>query len=76
MDYFHENWVTAGQHTRTREQVGGEKHKQIVYWNGGDRAPPSLSMDSWKEAQMMLVPKTTNGKKKLILKTSFILAKG
>merc|ERR1719430_591424 len=58
------NWCFSirltGQHTKSRGRVSGDK--QIGYWNGGNRTPPTDSLDSWMEAQMLLLPKATSNK--------------
>ena len=40
----------TGQHTETKTQIG---RNQISYWQGGKRGN---TWDSWKEAEMLLVP--------------------
>lgn len=44
------NAKLTGQHTATRENIGG---KSIRYYHGGERG---TSGDSWAEAEMLLVP--------------------
>ena len=49
----------TGQHTKTRSRK--DANKQIYYHQGGDRAHPSNSFESWKEALMLLEAIGTNG---------------
>ena len=46
----------TGQHTDTKFQLSSNKH--IWYRYGGERPGGSSTLDSWKEVQMMLFPRS------------------
>ena len=45
----------TGQHTDTKKSL--TDLEQIYYMYGGDRVPKAVSLESWKEAQMVLMTK-------------------